>query len=289
MLDSEELIELRGNFSYHRKGGNHEKESKMNGEEGISKMIVYEHDGMYVMTAQHDHGKISGIFAQQWNDAFFEGKDGRKDVEYAVKNHDVGWIELDQSPLWNEEKQSPYSFTDYPMARKLHYYKLGIQSVEAVSHYAALLCSKHYQSFMSNDSNDDHIQAFLTNERKREKRIYKKLASLPEQQLTFHYDLLQFCDNLSLYICLQEPGIAKSEELNWFKDGFPQTFPFAPTGIYPQWVDDESVRLTPFPFKQHVTVNLRLKRIPTEKVTAENLSLLYFQTPFTDRKVTFIA
>lgn len=98
----------------------------MNGEEGISKMIVYEHDGMYVMTAQHDHGKISGIFAQQWNDAFFEGKDGRKDVEYAVKNHDVGWIELDQSPLWNEEKQFPYSFTDYPMARKLHYYKLGI-------------------------------------------------------------------------------------------------------------------------------------------------------------------
>lgn len=125
----------------------------------------------------------------------FLGEEWKEDVLYSIKEHDRAWIDLDHTPLWNDELQRPYSFIDYPSLIKLTYYRQGIDKVGRQSPYAGLLCSLHFASFYEAQKN-----------------------------VQFHFKLLQQCDHLSIYLCMQEPGINKAQEISWYRNGFPQLF-----------------------------------------------------------------
>ena len=199
-------------------------------------MIVRERADSYILIKQHDHGLISGEFARHWA----EEPQPLDPTLYAIANHDVGWQSLDAFMHWNEESGKPYSFTDYPIESKLRAYKEGINLLEARSPYAACLCSMHYSSFLS-DSEDEF--RFRENEDERRRRIKNALSREELDNLERNFRLLQMCDNLSLFVCLNEPG---RNAHPWYKRGFE----FEGTRFEPIWENHHTLQLDPSPFSE---------------------------------------
>lgn len=255
-------------------------------------MIIHEREDEFIMVAQHDHARVSEEAAQWWRDDYFQGLDKKESVVLAVREHDRCWIEPDKEPLWNEHTQQPYSFMDYPGSPKLAFYKKGIDDIVQIDHYAGLLCSLHYASFLE-DATSTIGKDFWNEENQRQQKLLKELGikkdELEIEQLDFHLNILKFCDNLSLYICLNEPGISKTDEHYFYRNGLPQKFAFANNKpINAQWIDQETVSLSISPFKTNLKVSLPYKAIKKEKICGQGLIAAYQESSVLLRKVTFI-
>src|SRR5699024_4679174 len=113
----------------------------------------------------------------------------------------------------------PYSFIDFPVLPKTVLYTQGVDKVEEVDAYAAALCSTHYMRFMENNTHPE-VQTYMAHEKKRTKRT---LTDLAIDQATFddNVALLHFAYDISLYVCLNEPGVSQSNVHFFFKDGIP--------------------------------------------------------------------
>ncbi|MFA9559611.1 DUF3891 family protein [Evansella sp. AB-rgal1] len=251
-------------------------------------MIVRERKKEFIVIEQHEHAIISGIFAKKWDDRYFIGGERRKDVELAIQNHDGCWRELDNLRLYIPQKQIPASFINYPLLQKIEAYRNGVDSIEGENKYAALLISMHYSSFFESKLDEDG-RAFKYGEEKRQSNLYKTIHNLDVKSVNFHFDLLQFCDNLSLYICMNEWGCRKEEEISWFKDGFPQKLePFEGERFYATWKNDDTVQLTPYPFNQEsVTVEIPYKQIKRKE--ANDIAKMYSKIPYKRKLVTFVS
>ncbi|MDV2583283.1 DUF3891 family protein [Alkalibacillus haloalkaliphilus] len=249
-------------------------------------MIVTSSNTHFKMITQHDHALVSGELAKNWSDSIFEGGLYRKEVEYAVSQHDCAWIPLDKHPTWNEEKDQPHSFMDYPLEPKVEHYRKGIGLVENQSEYAALLCSQHYLSFFDQNSTNSTITDFISQEMIRQDKIKRILnIQVPEEYIDFHFRLLQFCDDLSLYLCLNEPGTAKEGENPMFKDGFRQQFSGIKGTIKAKWLDEQIVSVSPNPFKNPFKVEIPYKAVSKEDCEARGLQQAYDLTPNELREV----
>jgi hypothetical protein len=255
-------------------------------------MIIYERNDCFTMVKQHDHALVSGELAQHWKDDYFFGLEKKNEVVLAVREHDRGWIHLDSTPLWNEKNQRPYSFEDYPYDPKITSYKNGIDEVEKMNKYAGLLCSLHFSSFV-HENNDPICSRFMKNEKIRQQRLLTEIgieeASEQEKIMFYHLKILKFCDNLSLYICLNEPGTNKSIEHPFFRYGFPQTFPFANNQlIHAHWDHEDTVSLSASPLMMELQVTLPIKVIKKELINEIGLVQAYNLAPFETRKVTYV-
>jgi hypothetical protein len=235
-------------------------------EKGGDALVVTERENEILLFEQHEHARVCGELAKQWRDDYFCGHDKRASVIYAIIEHDNGWIELDQKPLLNKETSLPYSFIDYPLSPKLAAYTTCINRVEKEDDYAALICSLHYTSFFIDYTNGRGAE-FITQERLRQEKLGRRLK-INKESLLFHYNLLQFCDNLSLYLCLNEPGVDKENEFSWFREGFSQTFSYnTEKRLMANWLNKDTVSLTDFPFEEEITVSLNYKTIAKSRIS----------------------
>lgn len=246
-------------------------------------MIVRDNGDSFIMMTQHDHAQVSGRCAEVWCDSFFRGREMREAVELAIRQHDRGWIGQDEQPLWHVEKGAPYSFMDLPSAYKLSLYEKGIDEVEAMDAYAALLCSEHYVRFTARSSKQAS-QQFVKRERVRQARLQQKLGTAYiHDDFLFHYDLLAFCDNVSLYICLNEPGARGDQVHPFYLKGLPipDTFTFFP-GEYLdiRWLNNETISLVHFPFKNSFQIQIDQKIVSKNNIREKGL-----QAAFNEAKV----
>ena len=252
-------------------------------------MIVLERDHDFIMMRQHDHALLSGKMVWEWKKNFLLRSKLREEADWATAQHDRAWIPLDEHPRWNEEKERPYSFIDFPLEEKLAAYQRGIEEVASRSLYAGMLCSMHYQSFLSEDSAEVVIRDFVAQEKKRQEDLFAAMEmDVPKDIYDLHFNRLQFCDDLSLYVCMQTPGVSKEEEVSWFKDGFRQTFDFAPSGMIAHWVDDKQVSVDPFPFEGPFDATVPLKVVKKTEIERLGLNEAYHQAEDDQRFVTFI-
>ncbi|MYL47087.1 DUF3891 family protein [Virgibacillus halodenitrificans] len=245
-------------------------------------MIVREHEREFTMIEQHHHADTSFQIMGNWREDLFKKNALRKSVEYAIAKHDCGWQPFDIEPFWNEKDQAPYTFMNFPEPAKIVLYKKGIDEVEASDPYAAALCSEHYSRFLVN--NKDHAsRKFIQHEKERRERIFSSISSFDQDAFDFHYALLQLGDNLSLYLCLNEPeptaesihpffkkGVAVSEPLKSFLDGT----------IQPNWKRENHIHLDPFPFKKPFTVTLKQKTVKKTAISEQGLIDSYISTPY---------
>ena len=89
-------------------------------------------DGTFVLIRQHDHGLLSGQFAEQWT---WNGSPGAAAC-FAIAHHDVAWVGLDAEPRWDAADGAPFSFFNHPLDEKYVAYRIGIDLVETASPYA---------------------------------------------------------------------------------------------------------------------------------------------------------
>ncbi|MFL1674445.1 DUF3891 family protein [Paenibacillus dendritiformis] len=253
-------------------------------------MIMRTRNEERVLIRQHDHGFISGEAAKHFDPARVGGTERWEEAVLAAYEHDRSWIGLDHTPIWNDADAEPFTFMDYPIVPKLAFYRIGLDEIEQMNAYAALLCSLHFVSFFRTEEQPEIIQ-FLRHERARQARIREQLGGLDDQAVTEHFRLLQFCDDLSLYVCLNEPGTAKEDEFPWYQDGFERTEAFNPetgTQLVAEWVSETEVRVRPFPFLAPFTTKLRSKVVPNSLVEAIGIGKAYRQTEWTEQTLTFV-
>ncbi|MCS1351816.1 DUF3891 family protein [Mechercharimyces sp. CAU 1602] len=212
-------------------------------------MIVREQGDEYLLITQHDHGLLAGEFAVNWRFQL----DQMTSTLFAIAYHDVAWRELDKEICWNEDSGAPYSFIDFPLVPKLPAYKRGIDRIQAEDAYAGALCSLHFASFFSTAVEEEAIR-FYRSEQERQQQLRTCLGECVWQTVAANYKLLQFCDDLSLFICLNEPGV---NHFPWYKEGIL----YQGETWLPQWEGKYSIRLQPNPFRQSFTLTIPYQRV----------------------------
>ncbi|MFB4169616.1 DUF3891 family protein [Virgibacillus sp. JSM 102003] len=244
-------------------------------------MIVREHTNEFVMIEQDHHAHLSGEIAAHLKESLTPEKELRESVEYAIYKHDDGWKLLDKQPFWNDKNQAPYTFVDFPVLPKTVFYKHGIEEVEKNDSYAGLLCSKHYARFLLDDTSKE-AQVFVQQEEERQKRIIQSLTNFDQDAFNFHYGLLQLCDNLSLYICLNEPGTPKEKEHPFFQKGIPVS---SSIGVFKwdklnfRWLDENTILTDEILFDRPLTITLKQKLVDKDSISKKGLIESYNSAP----------
>ncbi|MUK89351.1 DUF3891 family protein [Ornithinibacillus sp. L9] len=245
-------------------------------------MIVRERKDDFIMIEQHNHAQISGDIMSNWQDSLYIGESLRKSVDYAIYMHDYGWKEFDKQPFWNDQTQTPYTFSDFPTYPKIVLYKHGINEVEKEDPYAALLCSEHYTRFLLNHTSVE-AQTFIREEKTRQKAIWDHIKNIDNRLFNFHYGLLQLGDNLSLYLCLNEPCTIKENEHPFFSKGIPLAsalIGFQQPTLDIKWKDQDTIQIHEFPFKHPFLVTIKQKTVSKEAIHQKGLIEAYEYTPF---------
>ncbi|TVP86826.1 MAG: DUF3891 family protein [Alkalicoccus sp.] len=238
-------------------------------------MIIRDEPTHFIMITQEDHATVSGDMAAAWNGQFLASLKRVEDMVISVYNHDKAWEEIDASPFYNDAKNRPYSFIDFPMRPKLIHYKHGIDKVETENLYAGLLNSLHYCSLV--DSQDTSSKSFVENEKLRQKRIKNKLGITGIEHtadIEDHFQLLQLCDSLSLFICMNRPGTDKVYYNN--RDGFKNSHKFPFTNgqdITAAWKTKKNLQINPFPFRENFSSKIRFRSV--NKKSVEENGLIY--------------
>ncbi|SDX03702.1 Protein of unknown function [Marininema mesophilum] len=221
-------------------------------------MIVRESEDGFLLIRQHDHGKISGQFADHW----IAG--GRPDVSLrkAAWWHDVGWEELDHEVRTHPETGHPYSFIDYPLTEKLVTYRHGLDRVQKLDEVAGCLCSMHYASFFTGTSVPEELQ-FLKDEDQRQKGLKEKMTEEEVTHLAEGLDFLRLCDDLSLFVCLNPPGINNHP---WFEKGIP----YHEWTILPHWKNKAELQFVQGLLDEDFTLTIPYRIVNREGVVTSN-------------------
>lgn len=235
------------------------------------------------MITQHDHAKLSGDIARHFREIFFVNELYIENVLLAIYEHDRAWIELDHTPVWNDKNASPFSFMDYPLIPKLAYYKQGINQVEEKNPYAALLCSLHYSSFriFQNTTQANCLQ-FYNQELIRQRRIRSNFSQINQETISAHLRLLQLCDDISLYVCLNQAGVTKENEHPWYRAGFNNT------AFEANWINEKEISLLPSPFRNALKVKLRLKRVLKRMINQLGIEEAYKNSDWIEQELIFL-
>ncbi|MGF7047101.1 hypothetical protein J2T13_001603 [Paenibacillus sp. DS2015] len=248
-------------------------------------MICRELKEAWVMIEQHQHGLIAGQFAKAFNSKDFLESIRKDEAIFAIYEHDRGWIDLDDTPFLNTSEDTPYTFLDFPIVPKLAFYTKGLDEVQAISPYGALLCSLHYEKLLIQaELQHPAIRKYMEQERLRRDHIQEQLGIIDletEGELIYHLSILQLCDDLSLYLCLNEPGSDKEHEHPWWRDGFTVSEKLNLPGgemMQANWIDRNQVKLTPFSFESSLTIELPCRYVSKSDIQKLGLSDAYAQS-----------
>ena len=103
-------------------------------------MIIRPVNNGYICIQQNDHAKLSGWMAASWrNNPIPANEPSQNALVLAAAMHDIGWVDIDADPQWNENKGQPHSFQDEPLDRRVKHYASGIDQVAQEDPYAALV------------------------------------------------------------------------------------------------------------------------------------------------------
>ena len=217
-------------------------------------MIVRDRSDSFLLFEQHEHALVAGEFARRWG----EKPSPFESTVYAVASHDLAWREPDREVLWNEEKDRPYSFVDYPRELKLPAQKKGIDLVEDHDPYAGCLCSMHYARFLLDSERPEEIE-FREGELERQGRIRKEMGDEELENLERNFHFLRLCDGLSLFLCLNEPGGGDRPP------PYPGGFEFEGIRFEPVWEDERTLRLDPNPFPEEFGVKISYRVVGRDR------------------------
>jgi len=244
-------------------------------------MVIRETDLHFICYTQPDHAAVCGEIARAWKKELLPGFMLFSQACHAVEHHDDAWLIPDIAPLWNDVLQQPMSFIHYPLHLKLHFYEYGIDMLQKKNPYSALLVSKHFSSFYEQAMGEMEKQ-FLFNEQIRQHQLLKELAlDSNDEERTYHFYMLQFCDDLSLFICLHEPG---SDEITNFKRS--QDLLGKNEVIDAAWRSVSHLELTHSPLQEQVNILLKYKLLPKKLLRERGLSYCWNVTPWAHQSFT---
>ncbi|MFQ5689744.1 MAG: DUF3891 family protein [Gemmatimonadota bacterium] len=224
-------------------------------------LVQIRRDGHLRFIRQHEHALLSGQLAAAWCGPGREAEPLPFEVVFAVALHDLSWRKLDATPRVDPALGRPPSFYEIPLDERLAAYSAGLDEVERIHPYAALLASLHYASFPELRA----VDPFQSGERERRDRLRRALDLGPEDEgrVQHHLAFLRLFDNLSLFLCLTPPAAACEELPDWVDACRHSSAPDGAT-IHLTWVGDEVVHVDPFPFRAPLAAGVRYRELEAE-------------------------
>lgn len=251
-------------------------------------MIVRETTDHFICIEQDYHAHLAEQIISQWKQTFLKEDPFAETVLYAIQQHDLGWHYFDKQPLWNDETNKPYTFIDLPLLIKTVLYTYGVDLVERRSPYAAALCSAHYTKFLQKYDIEE-VQQYITQEQRRRERILQAFPEIDTETFEKHLGLLQFADNLSLFICLHEEGNNETRH-RYFERGV-RIPPAIDQGdvqfVTADWLDDTTIQLQHLPTVAPFSITMKETFLPKNAIEKEGFAKLYEKTAATKRTIHF--
>ncbi|WP_432355509.1 DUF3891 family protein [Sporosarcina sp. A2] len=102
-----------------------------------------------------------------------------------------------------------------------------------------------------------------------------------EEKFRQHCGLLQLGDNFSLYLCINEPGVSKSEEHSVFKNGIPSPgqlhgLPHHRMDI--RFISNDTITVVGFPYDEPFHVNYSQRIVKKNSIYDQGLQIAYSES-----------
>lgn len=214
-----------------------------------------------IAISQPSHAWLAGQIMRAWGNAEFGAVTPCEDVCLGAEQHDIGWLEWEQSPTLNQATGRPHGFRELGVAAHTAIWRRGTELALAFGRYPALLVSLHgaglYANFAGAAVDAAIVRDFLDGQLAIQQRL---LASLRlDKRLGEFCDpamiernrrLVRTADRTSIAICtgMQDPAVRTEDPHR----GVVRQVPTADgeTDIHLLPVGDDLTRIvvTPWPF-----------------------------------------
>src|SRR4051812_18654497 len=116
------------------------------------------------------------------------------------------------------------------------------------------------------------------------------LSNMTKKKLFYHHlNILKWCDNLSLYLCLNETSAKMEKKYPFFLNKIYPTFSFTnDLPIQVHWADQETLSLSMSPLEKEVQVQFVFKEVKKEDIIANKLKTAYTNTHNSIRNLRII-
>jgi hypothetical protein len=174
-------------------------------------MILRESNEEIIAITQPAHAWMAGQLAREWRAPWPAGEE----LRLATALHDIGFLEWESQPSFNEQTGLPHTFMELPLALHLQLWSASIRSVLQFGRYPALLVSKHFTYLQGRYGRQEECElvcAFFHEQSVLEEELIESLGCCSAgalRKLENDRELLSLCDWLSLVLCV---GVAEETE-----------------------------------------------------------------------------
>ncbi len=210
-------------------------------------LVQRRRDGRFRLIRQHDHALLAGELAAAWCGPGREPDPLDFSLVLAVALHDVAWLELDTAPALDPDRGEPCPFHALPPPRKVDAYRRGLDRMEALHPYGALLGSLHYTSFPDVREAEDFLRGEA--ERRRALRRRLELEEADEPAIDRDLEYVRLFDRFSLFVCLAPPSAVAEAQPGWVREARRLTLPRG-GALRLDWREDGVLHVDPFPFRE---------------------------------------
>lgn len=166
-------------------------------------MIVRRRNDTSICVEQTEHARLSEVLYESFTEPL-------EPVRTAVRHHDDGWSESDDSPPVEDGEILDYR--SIPLPEHLEILQRSVDRCADRHPYAGLLVSKHGCSFHE-DKTGSRVETFLENQESFRQKLSQTLDERFQRRTDRDFDWLQFTDAVSLFVL--DPW---SSSLEWNRD-----------------------------------------------------------------------
>ena len=210
--------------------------------------------GLIVIT-QPAHAWVSGQLARSWGNETFGHFEPAEEVCLAAEQHDIGFLEWEQSPALNRKTGLPQTFLEMPTRAHLDVWSHGIRQMMRFGRYPALLVSMHF-SFLCQQhpvtrppKEAQWMRQFLDHQEALQAAIRTSLLNdfyyapcSTDEMIERNRQLVSLWDRLSLLLCM---GLAEAQVI----EHVPAATGTRRLTLTPVMTDPPRVKVAPWPFR----------------------------------------
>lgn len=201
-----------------------------------------EEGGRLVLVTQSDHARFSGELLSLWRTDDLPAHPRRRELLFAVREHDNGWWEADAVPRVAPETGRPHDFLSMPREVRFEVWERGTARHAAEHPYVALLITHHALYLHRDRRGEPGFEDFLDRLALRYEEL-SEAAGADAATVEEDYRFLDLADLVSLVVC------------NRWRD------PFERRGMSGR-LEGDRLHLDPFPLAGTTTFEIPARRIP---------------------------